>query len=70
LDIGGGSEKSLFATAGARNDVFCLYTLLLVELSTGQSLYQNQVFVAERHVYKHCSDVLMTQYHCVAVSDL
>jgi len=38
----------------------CLYTIMLVvEPSAGQSFCQNLVFVAERRVYKDCSDVWM-----------
>jgi len=56
LDIRSGSEKSRFATAGAQNDVPLPLHMLVVKLSTGQWLYQNLVFMFN----KHCSDVQMT----------
>jgi len=36
VDIGGGSEKSQFATAGARNDVTLPSHTLVVALATGR----------------------------------
>jgi len=60
FDIGGGSEKSRLATAGAQNDVSLPLHMLVDKPSTDQWLCQNIVFIAERHVYKHCSDVRMT----------